>query len=96
MGFTLLLWLTIIEVVVLVAALAVYLVLLTRRLASISDNLAKVAWGVRAVEVEVGAIGPAVTRINGVLRELTEELFPAVAQRAGELADAKARTGGQA
>lgn len=95
MGFTLLLWLTIIEVVVLVAALAVHLVLLTRRLRSISDNLAKVAWGVRAVEVEVGAIGPAVTRINGVLRELTEELFPAVAERASELADARTSTGGQ-
>lgn len=94
MSTTTLIVLTVVEVVVLVAALAVYLVLLTRRLQSISDSLSKVAWGVRAVEVEVGAIGPAVSRINGLLRELTEDLLPGVAARAAELADARSGTGG--
>lgn len=87
MSFQWLLWLTIIEVVVLVAALAIYLVLLTRRLRSISRNLSKVAWGVRAVEVEVGAIEPAVGRINGLLRELTDGLLPGVAGKAADLAE---------
>ncbi|MFP5309624.1 MAG: hypothetical protein ACLGIR_08605 [Actinomycetes bacterium] len=95
MSLTTLIVLTVVEAVVLVAALAVYLVLLTRRLTSISDSLSKVAWGVRAVEVEVEAVGPAVGRVNGLLRELTEDLLPAVAARSGELADRASAPGGQ-
>ncbi len=86
MSFATLMTLTVIEVVLLVVVLATFLVLLTRRLQSIADHLAKVAWGVRAVETEVGAIGPAVTKVNELLRELTEDLLPPVAAKAEELA----------
>lgn len=86
MSVTLLVTMTIVQIVVLVVVLAVYLILLTRRLASISTSLSKVAWGVRAVEVEVGNIGPSVGRINGLLTELTDELLPAVAAQATERA----------
>lgn len=86
MTYRILMTLTVVEILVLVVALATYLILLTRRLESISLSLSKVAWGVRAVEVEVKAVGPAVGRINGLLRELTEDLFPAVAGKAERIA----------
>ena len=87
MSFRVLMTLTVIEVVALVVVLAAYVMLLTHRLQSISSTLAKVAWGVRAVETEVSSIGPSVTRINGVLRELTEELLPAAAAKAEQIAN---------
>lgn len=86
MSFAALMTLTVIEVVVLVVVLAGFLIALTQRLQSIADHLAKVAWGVRAVETEVGAIGPAVAKVNELLAELTEDLLPGVAARAEELA----------
>lgn len=86
MSTTALVVLTVIEVVVLVAVLATYLVLLTSRLHSISRSLSKVAWGVRAVETEVGSIEPAVVRANELLRELTDDLLPGVAAKAERLA----------
>lgn len=88
MSYTTLMTLTVLEVVALVVVLAIFLVLLTRRLQSIADSLAKVAWGVRAVETEVGAVGPAVDDINRLLAELTEELFPGVADKAERLLSA--------
>lgn len=84
--YRLLMTLTIIEILVLVVALATYLILLTKRLESIALSLSKVAWGVRAVEIEVKAVAPAVGSINGLLRELTEDLFPGVAGKAERLA----------
>lgn len=90
MSTTTLVVLTVLEVVILVAALAFFLVVLTRRLRSISGNLARIAFGVRAVETQVSVLGPGVTRINGTLAEINGAL-PQVAQRAEELA---AGTGG--
>lgn len=84
MSFTTLVVLTVIEVLVLVAGLAFFLVVLTRRLRSISQNLARVAFGVRAVETQVNAIGPGVTRINGTLADINAAL-PEVARKAEEL-----------
>lgn len=86
MSYATLMTLTIIEIVLLVGVLATYLILLTGRLNSISQSLSKVAWGVRAVEVEVSAIGPSVEQINGTLTELTDDLLPGVAQKAEQLA----------
>lgn len=86
MSYTLLMTLTIIEIVALVVVLASYLILLTRRLESIAHSLSRVTWGVRAVEVEVSAVGPAVQDINGTLTELTEDLLPGVAAKAEKLA----------
>lgn len=86
MSYTLLMTLTVIEVLLLVVVLAVYLVAITRRLDSVAQSLSKVAWGVRAVETEVSGLGPSVTRINGLLTELTDELLPGVAEKAERLA----------
>jgi uncharacterized protein YoxC len=86
MTFWLLMTLTVIEVLALVLVLWVYLVKLTRRLRSISLSLSRVAWGVRAVEVEVSAVGPAVTQANALLTELTDDLLPGVADKAARLA----------
>lgn len=86
MSYTTLMTLTVIEVLLLVVVLAGFLIALTRRLESIAESLSKVSWGVRAVEVEVGAIGPSVERINGLLVELTDDLFPGVAKKAAKIA----------
>lgn len=86
MSQSVLVTLTVVQVVVLVAVLAGYLIVLTRRLRSITVSLSKIAWGVRAVEVEVGSIGPSVTEINRLLTVLTDDLLPEVAALAQERA----------
>lgn len=86
MSQTLLVTLTVVQIVALVAVLAAYLIVLTQRLRSITVSLSKIAWGVRAVETEVGSIGPSVTDINRLLTELTEDLLPEVAAMATERA----------
>jgi uncharacterized protein YoxC len=85
-SFRLLMTLTVIEIVLLVVVLAIFLILLTRRLQSIAVSLARVSWGVRAVETHVAAVAPGVTRVNELLQELTEDLLPGVAAKADELA----------
>ncbi len=86
MSYATLMTLTIIEILLLVIVLAGFLIALTRRLRSIATSLSKVSWGVRAVEIEVNAIGPAVTQINGLLTELTDDLFPGVVKKARAVA----------
>lgn len=88
MSFTTLVTLTVVEIVVLVVVLAIFLILLTRRLRSIAATLSNVAWGVRAVEVEVEAIGPALEEVNNLLGELARELLPTVVANARRLLDA--------
>jgi hypothetical protein len=68
--------LTVAEIVLVVVVLAAYLVVITRHLSVISQYLGKIAFGVRAVETQTGAIGPAVLRINGTLREIDTALGP--------------------
>lgn len=77
---TLLIALTVIEVLLLVAVLATYLVLLHRRLVSINSNLARITFGVRAVETQTSSIGPSVIDLNeeltsaaGVLGRLVDK-----------------------
>jgi hypothetical protein len=76
---TLLVTLTVVEIVLVVAVLAYYLIRIAASLRRSAAVLAKVAFGVRAIETQCGAIGPSVLRINdqlsGVataLRDLTE------------------------
>lgn len=87
MSFAALITLTILEIVTLVVVLAIFLMMLTTRLHSISRSLSKVAWGVRAVETEIGNVGPAVIQVNGVLRDLTENTLPGVAAKAQRIAN---------
>lgn len=85
MSTSLLVLLTVVEVLALVAVLAVYVLLLTRRLRSISSTLGLIAFGVRAVESQVARIPPAVTRINHGLGTLSTSL-PIVTEKARRLA----------
>jgi len=80
--------LTVAEVLLVVVVLAVYVINLTRELRSISTVLGKVAFGVRAVETQTGAIGPAVTRINGTLGDIEQALGP-IAEKARQAASSR-------
>lgn len=55
---------TVVEIALLVGALAVYLVLIARSLRATSALLGKVTFGVRAIETQCQPIGPSVVRIN--------------------------------
>lgn len=85
MSFRLLMTLTIIEILALVIVLAIYLTLVSKHLRSIAATLAKVTFGVRAVEQQVGVIGPGVGRVNQLLQE-TASALPGVADKAERLA----------
>lgn len=80
--------LTVVEIVIVVLVLAVYVTALTRKLRSISTTLGKVAFGVRAVESQTGAIGPSVLRINKTLSEIEGALGP-IAEKAERAAAAR-------
>jgi len=66
--------LSILEIAMLVGVLAIYLVIIGNQLRSISNTLAKITYGVRAVETMCAVIGPAVDRINGNLQDICENL----------------------
>lgn len=85
MSFTLLMTLTVIEVVLLVAVLAIYLRIVTRQLRSISSTLAKVAFGVRAVEEQV-TISSEVRQLNQLVGELADRELPNLARKAEQAA----------
>ncbi|MPY79282.1 MAG: hypothetical protein GEV04_12485 [Actinophytocola sp.] len=72
----LLVTLTVVEIGLVVGVLAVYLVLIGRKLRVVSTYLGKVAFGVRAVESQTAGIGPSVVRINERLREIEAALGP--------------------
>lgn len=77
--------LTVLEILALVGVLALYLIAVTRRLRSIAANLARVAFGVRAVEVQTDVIGPGVTAANRTLADIRSTL-PGLAEKAERLA----------
>lgn len=85
----LLVTLTVIEIALVVGVLAVYLILIGRKLRVVSTYLGKVAFGVRAVESQTAAIEPSVIRINERLREIDAVLGPLA-----EKADTAARQRG--
>lgn len=76
---SLLIVLTVVEIVVVVAVLAIYLIKISRSLRAIAANLAKVTFGVRAVETQCASIGPSVVDIN--------ERLEVISQAVGGLAD---------
>ena len=65
---------TLAEIALVVGALALYLVRIHRSLAATSALLAKLTFGVRAIETQCESIGPSVTRINGQLAVITGAL----------------------
>jgi uncharacterized protein YoxC len=68
--------LTVLEVAVALAVLAIYLTLITRRLRYVSEYLGKIAFGVRAVDTQTSSIGDSVIRINKELRAIRHALGP--------------------
>lgn len=77
--------LTLVDILAFVATLGFFLNKLSRQLRSIAANLAKITFGVRAVEVQCAVIGPAADRINDNLAAAAAGLT-AAAQRAEMLA----------
>ncbi len=82
----LLIVLTVVEVLILVGALATYLILISASLTRTSKNLAKVTFGVRAIETQCSFIGPSVTRANEQLNVIAGALGGLVtkAERLGD------------
>jgi hypothetical protein len=72
--------LTIIEIAALVGVLAIYLTVIGNQLKSICASLARITFGVRAVETMCAVIGPAVDRINGNLQDVAENLQAAAVE----------------
>ena len=68
---------TVLEIAGLVVVLAIYLSIIARLLNSISANLARITFGVRAVETQCAVIGPAVDKINGNLADTAQGLTDA-------------------
>lgn len=77
---------TVAEIVLIVLTLAYYLNRVARQLNHISATLAKVTFGVRAVETQCAVIGPAADRINANLGEAAAGL-----EKAAVLAERLAR-----
>ena len=81
----LLITLTTIEILALVIVLAIYLIMISRLLRSIASTLAKVTFGVRAVDQQCANIGPAVSQVNRGLQDIVGAL-PGIAAKAESLA----------
>lgn len=69
-----LLALTALEIAVFVAALVLYLVRIGQSLRATTDALAKVTFGVRAIESQCRPIGPSVVTLNAQLDQIVAEL----------------------
>lgn len=70
----LLVTLTVVEIVLVAAVLVYYLIRIAASLRRASAVLAKVAFGVRAIETQCAAIGAPVLRINDQLRGIAGAL----------------------
>ncbi len=81
-----LLALTALEIAVFVGALVFYLVRIAQSLRVTTDMLAKVTFGVRAIESQCRPIGPTVVTLNAQLDQVVAEL-----DHVGELAEHAAR-----
>ena len=82
---TLLVVLTVAEILIFVGALAAYLIAISRSLGRISQSLGKVTFGVRAIETQCASVGPSVTRVNEQLTVIAGALegVSAKAERLG-------------
>ena len=72
--------LSLLEIAALVLVLAIYLTVIGNQLKRISATLAKITYGVRAVETMCSVIGPAVDRINGNLQDVCMNLQDAAVE----------------
>ena len=67
---TVLIVLTLVEVLLLVVVLAGYLIAIARTLRNVSQTLGLVTFGVRAIESQTASIGPRLTEVNGALEQV--------------------------
>lgn len=77
---TVLIVLTIVELVLLIGVLAAYLIFIARTLRNVSQTLGLITFGVRAIEKQTESIGPALHEVNGVLERAADELEQAAQQ----------------
>ncbi|MHB1091106.1 MAG: hypothetical protein ACYC06_08355 [Ilumatobacteraceae bacterium] len=82
---TLLVVLTVVEVLILVGALSFYLIVISRSLERIAQYLAKVTYGVRAIETQCESIGPSVVKLNQQLSGI-EGVLEGLAMKAERIA----------
>lgn len=85
MSTELLIGLTVLEIVALVAVLAVFLILVATRLRSIDGNLEVLGKGLQEVDRHVAAIAPTAVKLNEPLSDIAGAL-PSIAGRAEHLA----------
>ncbi len=84
MSDSLLTFLTVVEVVVLVAVLASGLLIVAAKLRSISKTLSEVTWGGRAVERQLLAVRSNIRQVNAALEDIAGTL-PHASQRLEQL-----------
>ena len=77
---TLRIFLTVLEIALFVAVLGYFLNRITGQLVSVNRTLAKITFGVRAVETQCHVIGPAADRVNANLQALAAGLDDAAAR----------------
>ena len=77
---TVLIVLTLVEVLLLVVVLAGYLIAIAARLRNISKTLGLVTFGVRAIESQTASIGPSLTAVNGALGQVADALQDVVGE----------------
>ena len=77
--------LTVVEILALVIALAVYLVILARQLRAVADTISQLGVRVRATEQRLRDLGPAAGEVNAALEDLRSGLRP-VSEKASRMA----------
>lgn len=77
---TLLIVLTLVEVLLLVGVLAGYLIAIAKTLRNVSKTLGLVTFGVRAIESQTASIGPRVLQVNGALEQVAGALGSVVGE----------------
>ena len=81
---TVLIVLTLVEVLLLVVVLAGYLIAIARTLRRVSSTLGLVTFGVRAIESQTASIGPALRDVNGALGQVATALQEVVGEPQGD------------
>lgn len=85
---------TLAEVLLLVGVLAGYLIAIAARLRSVSKTLARVTFGVRAIETQTAPIGPRLREINGALEQVAAALQDVVGDDESKTSTASAEETG--
>ena len=78
---TVLIIVTLVEVLLLVVVLAGYLIAIAATLRRVSRTLGLVTFGVRAIESQTAPIGPRLTEVNGALGQVAAALQDVVGEK---------------